>query len=537
MPLSIAPRRISQAIGPLGVALIAVAVRLPSLGNGLVWLDHGDIEERAAVAAPGQWLELFARGLGRTGFYRPLVAWLLSVDALSGQIWVFHLTNLVLHALCSALVLVAARRLGFSRAGALAGALLFALHPATSIVVNAIAYRSESMATAALLGLVIAHLSRRPVWAAAALLAGALSKETALVLAPVWIALLGLLGLDREGPPRGLRSRPGLWAMEAAALVIAVGLRLSFAPAWNSRAPSLGALEAVGTRLAALGHAVPALAWPVDGRLCDAVFVSAPWSPWALLGLGLVAAVGWWATCSRKALLVAIACLPMLGLVPAPRLWSPHYLYIPLSLGVMWAGQALFDRGRLRWLGRRARWLLLVGLCLVLGGLSLREAMRFQDDLTLFASEFKGHPECREAAFYVGSALWRAGDLAGAASALEVAAAPAPGFVAYSDEAAALQNLGLLRLEQGNYFEAELALLQALERGVDETARRHLVHDLAAVAVARGDPAQAETLLAPEVARPDAAPESLVLLSRALRDMGREAEAKELLLRLYAPLP
>ena len=60
----------------------AVASHLTALANGFTWLDHGDLEHRAAIAAPGHWLGLFTHGFARTGFYRPLTALSLSLDGL-----------------------------------------------------------------------------------------------------------------------------------------------------------------------------------------------------------------------------------------------------------------------------------------------------------------------------------------------------------------------------------------------------------------------------------------------------------------------
>jgi tetratricopeptide (TPR) repeat protein len=173
----------------------------------------------------------------------------------------------------------------------------------------------------------------------------------------------------------------------------------------------------------------------------------------------------------------------------------------------------------------------------LLAAASLAESWRFRDDFALFAPEVTGRPECREAALYLGDALRLRGELEPAAKAYEAASAPTPGFLSYSDEAAALQNLGLVRLAQSQFFEAELAFEQALERQGDAEARRQLTHDLAAVAVARGDPAEAARLLRPELDRSAPLPESILLLARALRDMGRDEEARAVLSRLPAERP
>src|SRR6476469_3396849 len=83
------------------VAAAAVLSHLPALSGGFTWLDHGDIESGAAIVPPARILELFTHGYARTGFYRPVTALSLSIDALVGSPWMFHLTNVLLHALAS----------------------------------------------------------------------------------------------------------------------------------------------------------------------------------------------------------------------------------------------------------------------------------------------------------------------------------------------------------------------------------------------------------------------------------------------------
>ncbi|MCC6746428.1 MAG: hypothetical protein IT371_02150 [Deltaproteobacteria bacterium] len=498
------------------VAAAAIASHLFALRNGFVWLDHGDLEAGAALAPPAAWLDLFARGYARTGFYRPLTALTLSLDSLWGSPVAYHATSLALHALCAVAVVAAARSLGAARSGALAAGLLFAVHPVTSLVANQIVYRGDSLATAALLGVVWAHRTRRPLLAGVAMLAGGLSKETALVLGPLVIAAL-------EWTQRTVKGRWALWLSEGAALAAALALRWVFAPAWRAFAPPLSPGDAVGTRLAALWKSALALAAPVDFRFCDAFPVTGLASAPALLGLAValgLLGVGCWKR--GPALLFALALLPSLQLVPAPRFWSPHYLYLPLAFGAMVLGRVA-ERHR-----RPASVILAVALT-VLGGASLVESRRYRSDETLFAPELAGRPECREAALYVGDARRSAGDLAGAAKAYEAAAAKTPGILSYSDEAAALQNLGLVRLAQNRPVEAELAFVEALERRPPEASRRELVHNLAAVAVTRGDPDGAIRLLTPEVARADVAHETVLLLARALRATGRNDAASALL--------
>jgi Tfp pilus assembly protein PilF len=119
-----------------------------------------------------------------------------------------------------------------------------------------------------------------------------------------------------------------------------------------------------------------------------------------------------------------------------------------------------------------------------------------------------------------------------AADHYERALAPTTGVISYVDRSAALQNLGVVRMEQDRPDEARAALHAALDLARDEPTRRRLTHNLAAAELRFGNPSETARLLASEVARPDAFPESLYLAARALHQLGREDEARALLARL-----
>ena len=506
------------------VAVVAVLAHLTALGAGFVWLDHSHLQEGLALAKAGEWVSLFGRGFAGTGFYRPLMAASLSLDAaLGGAPWLYHATSLLWHAAAAVLVVLAAETLGVARRGAVLAGMIFAVHPATSLVAAAIAFRSEAMIAAALLALVVWHRAGRPWLAALALLFGALTKETALVLGPLLIAALEL---DARGEPAGLRARWRLFAAEGAALVVAVSLRLAFAPAWRATFAPLGPGEAAGTRLASLGKSAAALVVPADRTICDAFPVTGLASGWALLGALVLVAAAVLAWRRRgPALLLVLALLPSLNLVPIMRWWSPHYLYVPLAFAAMLAAERVVA------LGRRAQWA--AAAVVALGAvIVLRDDLRFRDDQALWAPEVAANPACREGHFYLGSAALAHKQLDVAAAHWESAVAVTPGVLSYVDRAAALQNLGVTRLEQGKLAEAGAAFRAALELMTGEEARRRLTHNLATTELRAGNPAEAARLLEPEVSRPDAFPESIFIRARALHQLGREAEAGALVQRL-----
>lgn len=490
-----------------------------ALGNGFVWLDHLDVESGAATAPLGDLWRLFLRGYGDTGFYRPFTALTLSLDAAVGAPWVFHAQNLAWHTAATLALAAAILAVGSSRFVAVVAATIFAVHPLASPVVNGILFRPELLLATALFVVLWAHATERPIVALAAMLLGGLSKETALVLGPAFIGVVVVWG-GRARPPVRLLVAEGLgWAS-------AVGLRVAFAPAWRLSGPELSLLEGMATRLGALARSGWQFVAPVRVPICDATPVLTFTSPlvWtgALVGVGVIA----WAAIRRgPALLLALSLLPSLSLVPVPRFWSAHYLYVPLAFFAWLVAERLVR------LPRNARWACLpVAAALAVG--SLIHSTRWRDDLTLFAPELAANPSCTEAAFYVAEAKRAAGDLEGAAGAYTQAATPAAGVLAYADVPGALQNLALVRLQQGHLDAAEAALRRAKTYPLGEAQRRELTHNEAVIAVRRKDWERVELLLRQETARPDAKRESLLLRARALHELGQFDQSRALLERL-----
>jgi hypothetical protein len=501
-----------------------VLSHLTALSNGFIWLDHAHIEGGLALAQPGQVAALFGGGFAGTGFYRPLMSVSLSLDAaLGGGPLVYHATTLAWHAAAATLTTIAGGALGLTRRAALVAGLLFGAHPATSLVADAIAFRSEAMIAVALLLAVTLHLGGRPRLAALGLLAGALTKETALVLGPLF--MLALFAGERRRPA-GNGDRPlARWGPMASALAVAMGLRMAFAPPWRSSFATLSASQSVGTRLASLAKSALRAVLPFDGSVCDAFPVASVGSARSLAG-GLVAlGVGWLAWRRRgPALLMALALLPSLDLVPISRWWSPHYLYLPLAFAAMVVA-GLADRGPRALAG-------VLGMVAAFAVLSLAEGRRYRSDQSLWAAELAAHPECREAQFYQGEVHRERQNWEAAARHYGRALAATPGVLSYVDQPAAAQNLGVVRLEQGRLAEAQAAFQVARDLAADPSARRRLTHNIAVVALRAGRPDEAARLLEPETARPDALPESLLVEARALQRLGRQGEARALIRRL-----
>ncbi len=144
-------------------AAVACLVYANAFRNGWALDDQGTISENpAAHSVAAAWEARFSpywpvRDGATAGLYRPAVIMSYAVDwTLSGgRAWWFHVNNVLLHALATALaVLVAAAWL--TPAGALAAGLVFAVHPVHVEAVANVAGRSEIMAAVGLLLSVLA---------------------------------------------------------------------------------------------------------------------------------------------------------------------------------------------------------------------------------------------------------------------------------------------------------------------------------------------------------------------------------------------
>lgn len=510
--------RFAEASRPLRVAWLsaaALAAHATVLGGGYVWLDHAHVEAGLALRRPAEFLSLFRTPFAGTGYYRPLTALSLSLDALAGRPWVFHVVNLALHALAGILLVEACLVLGVRRRAATLGGLLFLAHPLTSLVAGAIAFRSEALVAAGLFGAIVAHRRGRPLLASLLLAAAALAKETGFVLAPLFVATIEWQ--RPTAPPVRWR----LLAAEGAGLCLALALRLGFAPAWPSGFPLLSLSEHWGSRLALIARATTLLFLPVERGVCDAFPITGLLTPSALFGaaLGIAflvfagrrGALGW---------LTILAFLPALQLVPTLRWWSPHYFYLGAGLFFVLIAEraAELGRGRFAWLALSA---------LGLGALSWSDGRRYRNDDTLWAPEVAAEPACREGQFYLGEARRLAKDFDRARAHYEAALASRPGVLAFVDLDATLTNLGLVLFARRDFEGARRAFEAALRETESPRARRELGHDLGAVALASGDFEAAQRWLEPEAERSDALPESLLLWATWLEARGQPERAAQ----------
>lgn len=171
---------------PFIVGLFGALVYWGSIANGFTFDDPHIVVENPLVAGDGGPARIFLThywgGQAEAGtLYRPLTVLTYWVNyRLAGAVpWSYHLVNVALHGLVTAVFYLLSRRLA-GPAAAAAAALLFAAHPIHTEAVASIVGRAELLAA---LFVLAAWMWRERPWLASALFAcGMLSKENAVVL-------------------------------------------------------------------------------------------------------------------------------------------------------------------------------------------------------------------------------------------------------------------------------------------------------------------------------------------------------------------
>ncbi len=226
------------------IAVVVALLYLPALGFELVF------DDQALIGPDGP------RALGPDGLpYRPLRYLSLQLDHVlgGGRIWVYHATNLLLHAAVCCLTFGIARTLGASGFLALLAGVTVASHPLCVESVAYVAGRRDLLACLFGLCAIRAWIAGSGRTAAAVLLvlAGIAAKESALIFIPV-LALASRFGF---GPK--LRS--------AAAMLVAMSCAgLALPVAYGAIGPAITpAREVVLIAGRTASHYAAGLVWPV----------------------------------------------------------------------------------------------------------------------------------------------------------------------------------------------------------------------------------------------------------------------------------
>jgi tetratricopeptide (TPR) repeat protein len=374
--------------------LLVALVYASAPAGGFVWDDHHLIEDQPGVheiRAP--WVYLGwqfwnqPEQLSADTYYRPLVV--LSY-ALDWQLWGghpagFHATNVVLHLICVGLLFALARRSGAPPLAAGLAALLFGTLPRLTESVAWIAGRTDPLASALVLGALLAHRSEprahaARIGAAALLFAGLLAKEVAVAGAVALIALEVVRTHEL-----GARRLAVQLAPLAVALALYAGLRMAALPG-GSQGDLLTIGERVAFGLQALGTYAGMLLDPLRPRLRIGMLGVYEPLHLALGALGLVGAA-WsflrapWGV--RIPLLLALAALlPVLHLVALPMtvVAADRFLYLPVA-GLALA--AAVASAQLSGDAARGAVALAIGAFLVFGFATQRRIVDWHDELAL----------------------------------------------------------------------------------------------------------------------------------------------------------
>ncbi len=467
-PPAAAPGRGWTLVAPLFLAVLSVALYLPTLNYRLVYDDDFLIRNNTSMAPVagdfGAAFALFTReywdgvnpdkveALKTRGqaLYRPLTlftwACVVAVQGGVGESWPYHALNIGANALVVVLLYALARRLFGSARTAFAAALLFALHPLHSEAVAYVAGLSDVLsALAVLAGLALWERATRVtgqlhmpsyLLLLATLFLGLLAKEGAAVL--VAAVALTDLSLALAGQKRGGWTRLSVYA--GLLLVLAIHVAIRYAVIGYLR-PSDSAISNLDNPLideafpVRLINGVKLLAfqtwlflWPdklsIDYSF-NAIPVSRSWTQAEPLAAGVLVAVllAYGLVMLRRRPALGWGVLLFLGaaaftsniLVPIGTLFGERLTYLP-SAGLCLAAAAALDGVlRDRRAGASAQAVSAPGLVLLLvaagllGARTIERNRDFESSEKLFESALEAVPDSARVPFQMGALLGNQG--------------------------------------------------------------------------------------------------------------------------------
>jgi Flp pilus assembly protein TadD len=428
-------KRHRAAAAAVLIAATAAVIYLNTLSNGFALDDIPIVRDNAEIRSLALIPRLFARPYwpqdgAASGLYRPVTVASLAFNwaATGAGPRGFHLGNVLLHVVVSALAWLAARRMGLGSVGALVAGLLFAVHPIHTEAVANVVGRAEILAAAGVLASWLAHCRALGsagasatgwvVWAAVAYLLASLSKEAA-IAAPL-LFVLGDVMLDHRDT-RAPKPRVALYCayVAAAAASIALrthalgGIRGAEDVAFIDNPPAtMGPTVRIMTALWVLLRYAWLVVWP--GRLCsdysyDAIpAVTSPLDPRFAAGLvgalGLVAVLVWAARRRSSAVLGLgawlVFLLPVSNLIfPIGTIMAERVAYLP-SFGAMMVVGWLVERVRAR---RALLVAFFTAVVVALGARAVSRNAAWSDNLTLALNDARIQP--RSAKLHAGAAI------------------------------------------------------------------------------------------------------------------------------------
>jgi hypothetical protein len=449
------PSRLAALIAPDRLPLLVVALAalsfMPSLFGDFIYDDRILILENPQVRDLSRWTDVFVTSFFDTGrgpvagelvYYRPLVRLSYMIDwaLTNGAPWVFHVVNLLIHALNAYLVVRLLRRWVGSPALVAAVALIFAIHPTRTESVAWIAGRTDPlMWLFGLLALEGIHSAmKRPTrqFAASGLALGSmalgiLSKEPALLF-PLLFAIEALCEPDTTARKPAWR----LVGAGAAMSLLYLGLRALYLPVVQGAiafSPLYG-LTSTGAYLWRVLWPWPFsfFLYPLEGDALSGLAY-----PPSLLLAGAAAFVLFFVLLgvsdgrrdrAAKLMLVATAAFiaPVLNFMDSSLsiTASDRFLYLPLLFLACAVARLFTDRSWAHVPSPRA---LVIGLTLCLAALTLNvmRSFDFRSPTTFWRHETRTYPENGRAQMWYAKSLAQAGQRDEALLAFRSAASPA----------------------------------------------------------------------------------------------------------------
>jgi 4-amino-4-deoxy-L-arabinose transferase-like glycosyltransferase len=443
-------------------------LHLAKIPNSFTWLDHRDIEAGRSLFSINELYQAFVRPFSDTHFYRPLVSisHSLNFSCFGLNAYAFHTFSVLLHALvCICLAICAKIIFRLTDRASLFSGFIMGIAPTSFLPAGQISYVSELLlALFYLLSLIFYQLyAQNQLKRYAALCFGVislalLSKESALVFIPATLLILEFyspLGLS-------LKKIVRLFLFLIIPSVLYLSLRFSILPqGWiiPNQSDSWGSWLAL--RLVNYGNHLTYLLNPWPPKLSDAVpnqaLFSLPMLAYFFVLLFLVCMLVKLKDFPVRTALTLILLLvsPTLNILPLPRFFSSHYLYLPSLMFSILLTVLVTKQG----------WILKVPILLWILIATIGTAIsgkRLQDDFTLFSPAVAKDSCYREGHFYLGGYFLSQGSPLEAERHYFSSLKPLPGFYSFYDPMAGSIGLALAEIDLKNYSDAE-AILNAIE--------------------------------------------------------------------------
>jgi len=532
----------STLLCAVAVAAPALLIYLPTLGYGFSNFDD------PTYVADNPWIHALTWSNVRHwwtadyfGNYAPLTLASYALDhALWGQQpFGYHLTNVLLHAASSGLLVAALRLGGASLPTALFGAIVFATHPAQVESVAWVAQRKTLLAGFFLLLSYLAYVraisstppSRGGLEITWGLFLAALVSKVTVVIFPAVLILYDLGFRRGESPRRLILEKVPFVILAAAGAWVGYRAQVDFqvtTQGWLGGTPVLHAatmaeLLARYARILLLPTGLSALYDPPDARSLV--------EPWAVAGCALAALGAWGAWFAwrrdRRALpwmgFFWLGFLPVSQIVPYTVHMADRYLYVPMmGVAAVTGAGGVALLGRMRGRASRAAGAAAIGIALLcLSLLTLARERVWHDPFSLWSDTIRRPPVHWVSWYNHGKTMDEQGSPWEAIASYEQALALNP------ESVLSLTNLGHDYALVGELDRAESALRRAiaLPRAVPEDRARAAIL-LGELLLARGRPAGAIPPLEHALAwQPRSVPARL-LLARSLHALGRDTEAR-----------